>query len=140
MARVDDSYRVPLYRGKILRAEGRMEEAARACWAEMEERFPDEWLVSLSLGDLAAELQDYDAAERYYRRALTQQAPPRYVDALESLAILRELRGDPAGAIAAREGAVGALPHGVELHGGRDGRQRPARHRPPARTIIIIIL
>lgn len=78
-ARVDDSYRVPLYRGKILRAEGRMEEA-RACWAEMEERFPDEWLVSLSLGDLAAELQDYDAAERYYRRALTQQAPPRYVD------------------------------------------------------------
>lgn len=98
MARVDDSYRVPLYRGKILRAEGRMEEA-RACWAEMEERFPDEWLVSLSLGDLAAELQDYDAAERYYRRALTQQAPPRYVDALESLAILRELRGD----IAARE-------------------------------------
>lgn len=102
MARVDDSYRVPLYRGKILRAEGRMEEA-RACWAEMEERFPDEWLVSLSLGDLAAELQDYDAAERYYRRALTQQAPPRYVDALESLAILRELRGDPAGAIAARE-------------------------------------
>ena len=29
--------------------------------------------------------------------------PPRYVDALESLAILRELRGDPAGAIAARE-------------------------------------
>ncbi len=36
-------------------------------------------------------------------RALTQQAPPRYVDALESLAILRELRGDPAGAIAARE-------------------------------------
>lgn len=38
----------------------------------MEERFPDEWLVSLSLGDLAAELQDYDAAERYYRRALTQ--------------------------------------------------------------------
>ena len=102
MARVDDSYRVPLYRGKILRAEGRMEEA-RACWAEMEERFPDEWLVSLSLGDLAAELQDYDAAERYYRRALTQQAPPRYVDALESLAILRELRGDTAGAIAARE-------------------------------------
>lgn len=102
MARVDDSYRVPLYRGKILRAEGRLDEA-RACWAEMEERFPDEWLVSLSLGDLAAELQDYDAAERYYRRALTQQAPPRYVDALESLAILRELRGDPAGAIAARE-------------------------------------
>lgn len=138
MARVDDSYRVPLYRGKILRAEGRMEEA-RACWAEMEERFPDEWLVSLSLGDLAAELQDYDAAERYYRRALTQQAPPRYVDALESLAILRELRGDTAGAIV-RGGAAGALPHGVELHGGRDGRQRPARHRPPARTIIIIIL
>ena len=33
---------------------------------------------------------------------LTQQAPPRYVDALESLAILRELRGDT-GAIAARE-------------------------------------
>ena len=78
-------------------------EEARACWAEMEERFPDEWLVSLSLGDLAAELQDYDAAERYYRRALTQQAPPHYVDALESLAILRELRGDTAGAIAARE-------------------------------------
>lgn len=52
MACVDDSYRVPLYRGKILRAEGRMEEA-RACWAEMEAGFPDEWLVSLSLGDLA---------------------------------------------------------------------------------------
>ena len=87
MARVDDSYRVPLYRGKILRAEGRLDEAC-ACWTEMEAGFPDEWLVSLSLGDLAAELQDYDAAERYYRRVLTQQAPPRYVDALESLAIL----------------------------------------------------
>lgn len=139
MARVDDSYRVPLYRGKILRAEGRLDEAC-ACWTEMEAGFPDEWLVSLSLGDLAAELQDYDAAERYYRRVLTQQAPAALcrragVAGHPPRAAGRHRRGHRCAG-----GAAGALPHGVELHGGRDGRQRPARHRPPARTIIIIIL
>lgn len=100
MARVDSTYRVPLYRGLILRAAGR-EPEARRCWEEMAEQFPGEWLVSLSLGDLAAEREEYDEAVRCYRRALTQQAPPRLTDSYDAIAHICEIRGDISGAIGA---------------------------------------
>ena len=102
MERVDSSYRVLLYRGLILQAEGN-EAAAQACWSEMEQQHAEEWLVSLSLGDSAAARQRYDEAIAYYRRALSQQSAPRYVDACESIAQVCEIRRDYAGAIAAYE-------------------------------------
>ena len=102
MEKIDDSYRVLLYRSLILDAQGRKEEAD-ACRAEMERGFTDEWLVSLSLGDVAADGQRYDEAIAYYRKALDQQKAPRYTDACESIAQVCEIRGDISGAINAYE-------------------------------------
>ena len=64
---------------------------------------PDEWLVSLSLGDLAAELQDYDAAERYYRRAPDAAGPAALCRRAGVAGHPPRAAGRPAGAIAARE-------------------------------------
>ena len=102
MARLDDSYRVPLYRSMILDAEGKSEQADD-CRRKMERDFPNDWLVSLSLGDVAADCQRYDEAIAYYRKALAQQKAPRYADACESIAQICEIRGDFGGAIAAYE-------------------------------------
>lgn len=102
MEKIDASYRVPLYRSLILDAEGKQAEAA-GCLSKMEREFPDEWLVSLSLGDLAAGRQRYDEAITYYRKALTQQKAPRFADAYDSIAQVCELRGDISGAINAYE-------------------------------------
>lgn len=102
MAKVDHSFRVPLYRGILLRAAGRFEEAER-CLSEMEEQYADDWMVSLSLGDLAAERQQYDTAIAYYRRALTQQEKPRYADSYESIAQIYIIQKNYEGAIAAYE-------------------------------------
>ena len=102
MARLDSSYRVPLYRSMILDAEGKSEQA-EDCRRKMERDFPNDWLVSLSLGDVAADRQRYDEAIAYYRKALKQQKAPRYTDACESIAQICEIRGDFGGAIAAYE-------------------------------------
>lgn len=98
LARVDDSWCVPVYRGQILRAAGKLSEA-EACWRDVEQKYPDEWCVSLSLGDFAADAQDYDAAIAYYRKALAQQKAPRYVDGYESIAQIYEICGNYTAAI-----------------------------------------
>lgn len=94
------TYCTPMFQGKILWAAGKHDEA-RKIWAQMQNEFPSEWGVWLSMGDISALAGDYDEAKAYYRKALDTQKPPRYVDALESIAQICELQGDYAGAVAA---------------------------------------
>lgn len=99
-ARVDHTYRTPMYEGKLLWYAGN-KDAAMEVWCKMQQDFPDEWCVWLNMGDVMARGANYEEAKRFYRKALDTMAPPRYVDGLESIAQICELQGDIPGAIAA---------------------------------------
>ena len=105
---VDNTFRTPLYRGNILWASGKHDEAMKV-WHKMQQDFPDEWCVWLSMGDVMAKSGEYGEAKRFYRRALDTMAPPRYVDGLESIAQICELQGDIPGAIAAYQEELGVF-------------------------------
>lgn len=98
-ASINNSYRVPLYRGHIAWQRGHREEAF-AIWAEMEKNFPDEWCVYHHIADYLIRAGKADEAQSYYRKAIDVQSAPRYVDPFEALAQFHEIRGDYAAAIA----------------------------------------
>jgi len=100
-AQINETYRVPLYRGIIAWQRGEREEAFRI-WEEMERNFPNEWCVYHNIGDYLARCGKYDKAMDYYRKALSVQKEPPMLDPLQSMAQLCEIRGDIPGAIAAR--------------------------------------
>lgn len=97
-AAMDNTHRTLLFRSKLLWAAGDRE-GADACWAEMQARFPDKWVVWLNMGDIAARRGRYEEAKQHYRKGLALMEPPRYVDALECIAQICEIQGDYAGAI-----------------------------------------
>lgn len=99
---IDNTYRMPMYEGKILWESGKQEEAM-AVWKKMQEKFADIWQVWLGMGDVMAKSGEYEKAKQFYRKAMDTMAAPRYVDGLESIAQICELQGDFAGAIAAYE-------------------------------------
>lgn len=98
---MNQTYRVPLYRGMIAWQKGEREQAFTS-WAEMETDFPEEWCVWHNIGDYLARSGRYQEAMAYYRRAQDIQKPPALVDPLQAMAQLCEIRGDIPGAIAAR--------------------------------------
>ena len=100
-AAIDSTYRVPLYRGMIAWQRGDREEAF-AIWRQMEQDFPEEWCVWHHIGDYLVRSGRYDEGMAYYRRALDVQKIPPLLDSLQAIAQLCEIRGDYAGAIAAR--------------------------------------
>ena len=100
-AQIDQSYRIPLYRGMIAWQKGERE-AAFAIWAQMEAEFPQEWCVYHNIGDYLARCSRYDEALVYYRKALDVQKEPPMLDPLQAMAQLCEIRGDIPGALAAR--------------------------------------
>ncbi len=108
MERVDGTFRTPLYRGYIAKASGD-HAGAMEIWEQMCRDYPDDWHVQLSMGDILARMGRYEEAKAYYRRGLEQQKPPRYTDGLCSTAIVCELQGDFAGAIAALEEEIALL-------------------------------
>lgn len=97
-AKLDQSYRVPLYRGKIAWYSGRRDEAF-AIWQQMEKDFPEEWCVYHDIADFLVRSGRPEEAEGYYRKAVTIQKAPRYVDPIEALAQFYEMQGDYAAAI-----------------------------------------
>ena len=101
-ASLDIGFREPLYRGQILWAEGRHEEAM-ALWQRMSEEWPDNWCVWLWMGDVMVRCGRYEQAKAHYRRALETQSSPRYTDGTTSIAHVCEIQGDWLGAIAAHE-------------------------------------
>ena len=100
-AQIDQSYRIPLYRGMIAWQRGERE-AAFAIWAQMEAEFPQEWCVYHNIGDYLARCSRYDEAMVYYRKALDVQKEPPMLDPLQAMAQLCEIRGDIPSALAAR--------------------------------------
>ena len=101
-ASLDDSYRVPLYRGIIARHRGERENAF-TIWSQMEAAYPEEWCVWHIVGDYLARSGLYNEAMAHYRKAMDVQKESILVDPLQSMAQLCEIRWDINGAIAARQ-------------------------------------
>lgn len=101
-AMIDQSYRVPLYRGMIDWQKGDRN-SAFSIWKRMEEDFPEEWCVWHNVGDYLVRSGQYDKGMAYYRKALDVQKEPPLLDPLQAMAQLCEIRKDYAGAIAARK-------------------------------------
>ncbi len=99
LAAIDQTYRVPLYRGKIAWQEGNRQEAF-AIWEEMERKFPDEWCVYHNIGDYLLRDGQNTRVVAYYRKAINVQKAPRYTDPYDALAQFYERIGDCASAIA----------------------------------------
>lgn len=108
MAKVDGSFRTPLYRGLIAWYEGGRDEAM-SIWKQMCRDWPEDWMTWFSMGDAMARAGRYEDAKVYYRKALEIQAPPRYTDGAMSIAQVCELQGDWAGAAAAYEETLAIL-------------------------------
>lgn len=106
--KVDKSFRMPLYRGLIALQKGNREEAF-AIFADMEQRFPEEWMIYLAIGDVMVKTGHYEQAKVYYRKYTAFQKPPRYTDSLTSIAQLCEIQGDYAGAIEAHREEIALL-------------------------------
>ena len=102
LSRIHQSYRIPFYQALIARAAGnrpRYEHLVQ----EITETYSDQWIPLFDLGSLQADDGQYDAAIALFRRSMELQTPPRFVDALEAIAHVHEIRGDRAAAIAVRE-------------------------------------
>lgn len=106
--RIDNTFRSMYYRGILMLKRGDTVAATRI-FSEMEARFPDDWLMYLSLGDAMVFLGNYEQAKAYYRKYNDYQSTPRYTDALTSIAQLCEIQGDYSGAITAIEEEIAVL-------------------------------
>ena len=91
--KVDDSFRAPLYQGLIFWHQGNRAEAF-ACWDRMQQQFPDEWMVYLSMGDVMTRTCEYEKAKSFYWKAIETQKAPAFTDAYESIAQVCELQGN----------------------------------------------
>ena len=100
-AKIDSSYRVPLYRGMIAWQKGERD-TAFTTWRQMESDYPEEWCVWHNIGDYLVRSGKYEEGLIYYKRALDVQKSPPLLDPLQAIAQLCEIRGDIAGAIAAK--------------------------------------
>lgn len=99
-AKLDGTYRTPLYRGLIEWYAGNRTEAF-AIWKQVEEDHPGNWYVYQNMGDFLVRSERYTEAIGYYRRALDAMTPPRWCDPIESIAQVYELMGNIPAAIAA---------------------------------------
>lgn len=100
LARIDHSFRVPMYRYQIALAAGDADEVEQQLQA-LESLAESEWCCATTLGDIYTQRQDYDRAVEWYRKGQALQPSPKYTDSAMSIAHICEIRGDKAGAIAA---------------------------------------
>ena len=97
LSQVHQSFRIPFYRAKIARAAG--DRSAYEAWRQVIERdYADQWAALFDLGSMAAGDAQYEQAIAFFRRAMELQDAPRYVDPLEAMAQIYEIRGDRAAA------------------------------------------
>ena len=100
LARIDKSFRVPMYRYQIALAAGDAAEIEQQLQA-LESLAESEWCCATTLGDIYTQRQDYDRAVEWYRKGQALQPSPKYTDSAMSIAHICEIRGDKAGAIEA---------------------------------------
>ncbi len=97
-ARIHDSFRVHLYRGILAWHQGEREEAYHI-WHTAQGQYPDVWNLPSTIGDYLAREERYEEAVSYQRKAFEIAKQPRFVDPLESMAMLHELMDRPEDAI-----------------------------------------
>ncbi len=100
LARIDHTFRTPMYRYMIAMAAGEKEEAEKVL-REMETMEGQEWCWATTLGDIYTLRQEYDRAIEWYRKGQEIQPSPKFTDSAMCIAHICEIRGDKAGAIAA---------------------------------------
>ena len=100
LSRIDNTFRVPMYRYLIALAAGERDEAETQLMhlLNMENQ---EWCWAVTLGDIYTQRQEYDKAIEWYRRGQETQPAPKYTDSAMSIAHICEIQGDKEGAIAA---------------------------------------
>lgn len=102
LSRIHSSYRIPFYRAQIARAA--MDRAGyEDCLRQIGETYADQWTALFDLGGLLADDGRYTDALQCFRSSMELQSAPRYVDALEAMAQIHEIRGDYMGAITVLE-------------------------------------
>ena len=100
LARIDSSFRTPMYRYLIALAAGEKDESEKQK-RELEALADSEWCCALTLGDICTQRQEYDEAVAWYRRGQQLQPSPNFTDSATSIAHICEIRGDREGAIEA---------------------------------------
>ena len=100
LARIDDTFRTPMYRFLIAQAAGENEEAGKQLRA-IEEMEGQEWCRAVTLGDIYTQRQEYDRAVAWYRKGQELQPSPKFTDSAYSIAHICEIRGDTEGALKA---------------------------------------
>lgn len=93
MARVENSYHVPLYAGHIAALRGDMVKAESLWQRMLEEEENDKWLVLSCMGDAMVKLCRYDEAVDYFTRAAELESAPRYIDNWDSIGQIRQMQG-----------------------------------------------
>lgn len=90
---VDNTFRRLWYQGTLYWYRGEKENAF-ACWAQMEQKYPDDWMVYMTMGDIMARSGEYEQAKTYYRKSISIQNCPRFCDPFDSIAQICELQGN----------------------------------------------
>ena len=98
MSAVDNSCRVPFYRGRIAWVRGEHEKA-ESIWEQMTLDYSDDWLAYANMADAMAYACHYDEAIAYYKKAYELQPSPKYYDAQITAAHIYEIQGKYANAI-----------------------------------------
>ena len=126
LAAIDSTFRTPMYRYLIALAEGKGEADERLKELEALE---DDWCLSLVLGDIYTQRQEYDRAVDLYKKGLALQASPKFTDGAMCIAHIREIQGDKAGAVEAYREVLRLMREewGIVGGEGRDAVERAIR-------------
>ena len=127
LAAIDSTFRTPMYRYLIALAEGKGEADERLKELEALE---DDWCLSLVLGDIYTQRQEYDKAVDLYKKGLALQASPKFTDGAMCIAHIREIQGDKAGAVEAYREVLRLMREewGIVGGEGRDAVERAIQH------------
>lgn len=99
LASIDDTFRTPLYR--YLLAEAAWDREGRDKWLAALEAWPEEWCLSLALGDIYVSQERYADAIKSYQKAQALQPSPKFIDAAVSVARVYEIQKNAKGAVEA---------------------------------------
>lgn len=127
LAAIDSTFRTPMYRYLIALAEGKGEADERLKELEALE---DDWCLSLVLGDIYTQRQEYDKAVDLYKKGLALQASPKFTDGAMCIAHIREIQGDKAGAVEAYREVLRLMREewGIVGGEGREAVERAIQH------------
>lgn len=119
LMQVDNTFRVVLYKELLAQAKGE-KELAKQYNKELEEGYEQDWLVQLTLGDLATCHADYEKAIAHYWKSLELQPAPKYMDAPNSVAHIYEILGKKQEAIRAYQEVLKVLKDDWGMIAGED--------------------